>query len=115
MKEPPEPPQYNAQDLENMVRRQILKQTLWVWFFSMVTIRLFHELQRFPQLKDYTLVLTAGVLIYLPVWIYHRRKESVSFFENDIPQFLKSLGWFVIVSAAIFPIIEVVNRYFQVI
>lgn len=113
MKERSDPPQYDAQDLENMVRRQILKQTLWVWFISMAAIRIFHEFQRFPALKDYTLVLTAAVLIYLPVWVYHRRRESVTFFERTFPELLRSLVWFVLVSAVIFPIIEVGDRYFQ--
>jgi membrane protease YdiL (CAAX protease family) len=100
-------------NLENTERRQILKQTLWVWFFSMLAIRLFHELQRFNQLKDYSLVLTAAVLIYLPVWIYHRRGDTVSFFERDFTGLFKSIGWFLILAAAIFPVIEVGDRYFQ--
>jgi membrane protease YdiL (CAAX protease family) len=107
------PPQLNAQDLEAMMRRQILKQTLWVWSFSMVAIRLLHELQRIRMLKDYTLVLTAAILIYLPVWVYHRRRETVSFFENSFNDLVKSLGWFLVISVAIFPILEVGDRYFQ--
>jgi membrane protease YdiL (CAAX protease family) len=107
------PPQFDANDLELMVRRQILKQTLWVWFFSMVAIRMFHELQRFRALQDYTLVLTAAVLIYLPVWIYHRRGERVTFFENTLTELFKSIGIVLIVALAIFPIIEIGDRYFQ--
>lgn len=115
MKDPNHPPQFDAQDPENLVRRKIFKQTLWVWFFSMVAIRIFHELQRFRGLQDYTLVLTAAVLIYLPVWVYHRRKEQVRFFEENHQELLRSLGWFLLTSAVIFPIIEVGDRYFQAI
>lgn len=94
-------------------RKKILKQTLWVWFFTMVAIRGFHELQRIPALRDYTLVFTAAALIYIPIWIFYRRKERVGFFEPNLKTLGKSFLWFLIMCLAIFPILEVGNRFYQ--
>ena len=100
-------------DLDPLARQKIFKQTLWVWFFTMVAIRLVHELQRIPAIAEYTMIFTAAILIYVPIWIFHRRKERVDFFEKDHIAFLKSLGWFLAVSIVIFPIMEIGNRYYQ--
>lgn len=94
-------------------RKKILKQTLWVWFITMLAIRGFHELQRIPALRDYTLVLTAAALIYVPIWIFYRRKERVGFFEPDLKSLGKSLLWFLAVSMVVFPILEIGNRFYQ--
>ncbi|MDX1387372.1 MAG: type II CAAX endopeptidase family protein [bacterium] len=94
-------------------RRKLLKQTLWVWFLAMVAIRLLHELQRIPKLADLTMILTAAILIYVPLWVFHRRKEKMAFFEGNLKSLLISIGWFLAVSLVIFPLIEIGNRFYQ--
>jgi len=79
----------------------------------MVGIRVCHELRRIPALSEYITIFTAVLLIYVPIWVLHRRKEKIDFFERTWGDLLKSLGWFVGVSVVIFPLLEILNRYFQ--
>ena len=90
-----------------------LRKTLAVWFFTMVAIRGLYEANRIPQLAEYTSVLTAVLLVYLPLWIFSKRKESPPFFEKNILEFLKSVAWFLAAALVIFPPLEMLNRLFQ--
>jgi membrane protease YdiL (CAAX protease family) len=92
---------------------RLFKNTLWVWFFTILAIRLFHELQSIPLFQPYVVVLTALLLIYIPIFIFYRRREPVQFLDGSPRQFLISLGWFLAVSLVIFPLLEFLNRYFQ--
>lgn len=91
----------------------LLKQTLWVWFFTMLGLRLIHELQRVPVFRDYTMFLTALVLIYVPTIILWRRRERIHFFESSAMDLLKHITWFILAAVIIFPVLEVANRFFQ--
>jgi len=93
--------------------RALLKQTLILWMATMLGIRLLHELSRFPVFRDYVMLGTALLLIYAPVWILWRRKERIDFFESSWGQLARSIGWFLLVSAVIFPLLEIANRYYQ--
>lgn len=97
----------------NSQNRNLLRQTLLVWFVTMAAIRIFHEFQRIAFFKEYIMLLTALSLIYVPAWTLWRKKERIEFFETSWAQLAKSLGWFFVVSLAIFPVIEFGNRYFQ--
>lgn len=92
----------------------LLKQTLLVWVLSMVAIRGLHELQRFSGfIRENVMLFTGILLIYVPLWVLWRRKERIDFFEGSWKQLARSIGWFLLLSVIIFPIIEVGNRYFQ--
>lgn len=93
--------------------RKLLKQTFLIWIATMAAIRILHELQRFPFFRDYIMLLTALMLIYVPVWVLWQRKERIEFFETSWGQLARSIGWFLLVSVIIFPLIETGNRYFQ--
>lgn len=104
---PPVPP------LESGLDRRLLKSTLWVWFLTMMVIRILHDLQRIPFFAKYDAIFTAVILIYVPVVVFYRRGERVDFFERSVKQFLTSLGWVAVLSAVIFPLLEIGNHYFQ--
>jgi membrane protease YdiL (CAAX protease family) len=106
----PVPP--NAGPLET-AKKQLLRQTLWVWFGTMLAIRLLHEGRRISWINDNLMLLTGLVLLYVPLAVLWRRKEKQNFFETSFAQLLKSLFWVLALSAAIFPILEIGNRYFQ--
>lgn len=91
----------------------LLRQTLIVWLSTMLAIRLIHELSRVPVFREYVMLGTALTLIYVPVWILWRRKERVDFFETSFIQLLSSLGWFLLLAVAIFPLVEIANRFYQ--
>jgi membrane protease YdiL (CAAX protease family) len=93
--------------------RSLLQPTLWIWFGTMVGVRLIQELHRVPLLSDYTAVATAALLIYVPLLVLWRRREKISFFEGSWRQFFVSLFWFAAVSVVIFPLLETANRYYQ--
>lgn len=93
--------------------KKILVQTLWVWFFTMLAIRLFHEAQRISWLAEWIPVLTAAVLIYVPLWISRKNNEPLPLFERNLEGLGKSLFWFSLSALLIFPPLEFANRSFQ--
>ncbi|KAB2842961.1 CPBP family intramembrane metalloprotease [bacterium] len=93
--------------------RALFRQTLWVWFFTMLATRGLYELQRIRFFQENMMLFTGVLLIYVPIFVLWRRKERMDFFEVSGPQLLRSLGWFLLLSAIVFPVIEVGNRWFQ--
>lgn len=93
--------------------RGLFRQTLWVWFFTMLATRGLYELQRIRFFQENMMLFTGVLLIYVPIFVLWRRKERMDFFEASGPQLLRSLGWFLLLSAIVFPVIEAGNRWFQ--
>ncbi len=93
--------------------RALFRQTLWVWFFTMLATRGLYELQRIRFFQENMMLFTGVLLIYVPIFVLWRRKERMDFFEASGPQLLRSLGWFLLLSAIVFPVIEAGNRWFQ--
>ena len=111
---PPETQNINPiKDPPSIDPPKLLRQTLWVWFLTMLAIRIVHELQQIPFFKEYTMVATAILLIYVPIWILYRRREKIAFIERSFKYFFNSLFWFTALSVVIFPILEIGNRYYQ--
>lgn len=99
--------------MESTARKKILRMSLMVWFVVMVAIRLLHEGQRLAWLAEWIPVLTAALLIYVPLWVSRRNKENLPLFERDLKSFGKSLLWFLLAALIIFPLLEIGNRWFQ--
>jgi membrane protease YdiL (CAAX protease family) len=93
--------------------RRLFRQTMWIWFFTMLATRGLFELQRIPFFRSNLMLFTGILLIYVPVAVLWKRRERIDFFESSWGQLLKSLGWVLLVSAIVFPLIELGNRYFQ--
>lgn len=87
--------------------------TLAVWFGTMVAIRILHELRRIPWVNDNLMLFTGLLLIYVPLAVLWKRKERLDFFEPTFLRVLRSLIWVLVLCAAIFPLLEVADRYFQ--
>ncbi len=92
--------------------QNIFRQTLWVWFLTMVATRLLFELQRVRFFKENLALFTALLLIYVPLGVLWYRKEKLPFFDPSLNQFARSLGWFLLTALLVFPVIEFGNRYF---
>ncbi len=107
------PPSVPSPAQPELDTRRLLRQTLWVWFFTMLATRGLFELQRIPFFHENLMLFTGILLIYVPVFVLWKRRERIDFFETTGGQLLKSLGWVLLVSAIVFPLIEVGNRYFQ--
>lgn len=93
--------------------RALFRQTLWVWFLAMLATRGLYELQRIPFFQENMMLFTGVLLIYVPIFVLWRRKERIDFFEVSWPQLGRSIGWFLLLAAIVFPVIELGNRWFQ--
>jgi len=93
--------------------RRLFRQTLWVWFLTMLATRGLFELQRIPFFRNNLMLFTGILLVYVPVLVLWKRRERIDFFESSLGQLLRSLGWVLLVSAIVFPVIELGNRFFQ--
>ncbi|MFO1463190.1 MAG: type II CAAX endopeptidase family protein [bacterium] len=93
--------------------RGLLRQTLWVWFFTMLALRGLYELQRIPFFRQNMMLFTGVLLIYVPVLVLWRRRERLDFFEETPSALGRSLFWFALLAAIVFPLLEIGNRWFQ--
>jgi len=94
-------------------RKALFRQTLWVWFFTMLALRGLFELQRVPFFRQNMMLFTGILLIYVPVAMLWKRKERLDFFEGNFPELARSIGWCLLLAAIIFPIMEIGDRWFQ--
>ena len=104
------PPNLAADRADN---RALFRQTLWVWLLTMLAMRGLFELQTVPFFRSHLSLFTAILLIYAPLVALWIRRERLDFFENSLGQLGRSIGYFLLFSAIVFPLIEVGNRYFQ--
>jgi len=94
-----------------LTRRQALTEALIVWALAIATARLCFSLRNY--LKEYTNLVTTGIFIVFPVLISTYRKESADFFERNWKDFFASLKLTGIVSLLIFPLMALLNHYYQ--
>lgn len=98
---------------EALDKRALFRQTLWVWFFTMLAMRGLFELQRLPFVRQNMMLFTGILLIYVPVLMLWVRKERMDFFEGSFSELARSIGWCLLLAAIVFPLIEIGDRWFQ--
>ncbi len=109
----PSVPKNNSETNSAPISPVSLGKTLGVWFLTMLAIRGLYEANRIPQLAEYTSALTAILLVYPPLWIFSRRRETPPFFEKNLRELFQSLLWCLATALLIFPPLELLNRIFQ--
>ena len=89
------------------------RRTLGIWFFTMLATRGIFELQRFALVRDNMMLFTGILLIYVPVLVLWKQREPMDFFEKSWTRLARSLGWFLLLAAIVFPVLEMADRFFQ--
>jgi len=84
-----------------------------VWGVTIFLASLAFHLQGVPWIRGNLMLITSGLLVYMPVWALYRRRESFDFFEKSLPQLAYSLKILSLVSLAIFGPLFALNHYFQ--
>lgn len=91
----------------------MLKEALIVWvvFIGLVRLTDFFGARFFGA--DLVGLLTAVLGLYLPLLIYFKRKEKITFLESSLQQFGKSFITFVLFSVVIFSVAVAANHFYQ--
>lgn len=92
-----------------------LNELFIVWLLAMMGFQLLGLLNQVGFLKDYTPYLQALFLMYFPIFLFYRQKRSLKIFETNLKELKKSLLTFLILSLAIFPLLQLLNHFFQAI
>src|SRR4029450_7899275 len=97
-------------------RRRSLTEALLVWFVAVAAASLlFHLRSLSPVLAHNLMAFTSAILLYLPARVLWVRRESFDFFERTRGALLNSLKWTLYVSLLIFPILALLNHFYQAI
>src|SRR4030095_2674963 len=100
----------------NDSRRRSLIEALIVWFLAVASASLLFQLRgASPVIANNLMAFTSAILLYLPAMVLWINRESFDFFERDRKAFVNSLKWTGIVSLLIFPILVLLNHFYQAI
>lgn len=94
-------------------QKSLLKETTIAWFFVILLCHLFYQLKNVPFIKENISLLSAVVMLYIPIGIYLRKREKINYLDSSLKDFGRSLLLFILVSIVIFPLIILGNHYYQ--
>ena len=72
-----------------------------------------YHLKHIAFIAQYLTLITAAILLYVPIAIYFKRREPFDFLDRSIPQSLRAIGIFLLFSFAVFPILSLGNHVYQ--
>lgn len=84
-----------------------------VWAITIFLASLAYQLRGVSWIGSNLMLITSGLLIYMPVMVLYRRRESFDFFEKNFSQVLYSLKILFVTCLIIFPLLLLLNHFFQ--
>lgn len=97
-----------------MSSMQILKESLVVWIVVIGALRILESLQAGAILSgQITSLVSALILLYVPLGFYIKRRERVDFLDWSLKDFGSSVALFLIFSLILLPAVIAVNHYLQ--
>lgn len=84
-----------------------------VWAITIFLASLSYHLSFIPWIGNNLTLITSALLIYAPVLVLYRAKESFDFFEKRFSDFFYSLKVLLLTCLVIFPPIFLANHFFQ--
>lgn len=94
-------------------RTSIVREIAIVLAITVGSISVLYHLKFIPFIASYLLLITAAILIYIPMSVYWLRKERFGFIDSSLDDVVRSLTAFTFLSAAIFPAALIINHYYQ--
>lgn len=95
-------------------RAAIWKEVLVACAIAIGLISLFYHVRGLlPFISQYLALITAGIVLYLPIIIYSRRKEPFPFVDRTAVDIVRSLSAFALLTVMIFPPLLVGNHFYQ--
>ena len=97
-------------------QRRSLTEALIVWLVAVLSASLLFQLRGASRvIANNLMAFTSAILLYLPAMVLWIRRESFDFFERNRQAFFNSLRWTLIVSLVVFPILALLNHFYQAI
>lgn len=90
-----------------------IKESLIALAAVLILSHLAALLQFIPIIGENLALITAVLLLYIPMFIYTKKREKIEFFEQNFKEVFQSLKIFLIFSAAIFPLVFLGNHFYQ--
>lgn len=75
-----------------MTNSKSLGKTLLIVFIVLVILFIIHQLSKFLPISNYLSLITACILVYVPIFILSKRKKKIDFIDIDLKSYLKSLN-----------------------
>lgn len=93
--------------------RKYFIQAWIVWAITILVASLAFHLRYISWIGNNLMLITSALLVYGPVWVLYRSKESFDFFERNFSALFYSLKILLFTCLVIFPPILLANHFFQ--
>lgn len=94
-------------------KRNLFKEIAIAWLVVVFLLRLLSILDFIPFIANNLALITAVIQLYIPLGIYFKKREKVTFLDWSLKDFGHSLLVFVLFSIIIFPLIFLGNHLYQ--
>lgn len=84
-----------------------------VYAIAIGLVGILYQLRQVPFIADYLVLITAAILLYVPIIAYWRKHERFHFLDRSLAEVRRSLLTFLVFSAIIFPFAFLGNHFYQ--
>lgn len=97
----------------NSSQKKLLREALIAWLVIIIISRIAYSFQSISFLAGNISLISAVLLLYVPILIHIRKKEKVGYLDWSLKDISYSCRDFLILAVCIFPIAIVVNHGYQ--
>lgn len=91
----------------------MVREVLIAWLIVILGSRLAHSFGSIPLIANNLSLITAALLLYVPIFIFIYKKERIRFIDGSLADIQSSLKVFLIFSLAVFPLALLGNHFYQ--
>ncbi len=89
------------------------REAFIAWLIVILASRLAHSFGSIPIIGNNASLITASLLLYVPIFIFVYKKERIGFVDSSLKDIRNSLKVFLILSLAVFPVVLAGNHFYQ--
>jgi uncharacterized protein len=95
------------------LKSPIIKELILAWILVIGLSRLSDLFTFIPLVENNLSLITAILLLYVPIFIGIRKREKIVFIDRSLKDFFESIKLFCVFSAIIFPLFLLGNHLYQ--
>ncbi len=94
-------------------QKKIIREVVIAWAIVIALSRLTNIFSHISLIAENASLITAVLLLYVPLVIFFKKKEKVDFLDHALSDFLKSFRLFLIFALILFPLSFIINHFYQ--
>lgn len=94
-------------------QKNLVREALVAWAVVIFVSGVCYHLQDIPLIAGNLALITAVLLLYIPLGIHLQKREKISYFDQNFQDVKNSVSLFFLTSIVIFPLTFFVNHLYQ--